>query len=121
MRYAPLRLRLPSGRFREPDLIIIRDANDARKQEQYWLGADLVVEVVSADDPERDTVVKRVDYALAGIPEYWIVNPLDATVRVLHLDGDAYQEVGVYRRGDIAVSVLLTGFKVEVTALLDAP
>jgi hypothetical protein len=31
--------------------------------------------VVSADKPERDLVEKRGDYAEAGIPEYWIVNP----------------------------------------------
>lgn len=101
--------------------IVVRDANDSRKQELYWLGADVVVEVVSPDDPDRDTVIKRVDYAIAGIPEYWIVNPIDATVLVLQLDGDVYREAGVFRRGDTAVSVLLPGFAVEVTALLDAP
>jgi hypothetical protein len=40
----------------------VRDANDPRRQNQYWLGADLVVEIVSPDDPERDTV--DVDAAL---------------------------------------------------------
>ena len=44
------------------------DARDPRAQNAYWLGADLVVEIVSPDDPERDTVVKRSDYASAHIP-----------------------------------------------------
>ena len=44
-------------------------------QNVHWTGADLVIEVVSPDDPDLDLVVKRQEYAQAGIPEYWIVDP----------------------------------------------
>lgn len=118
--YAPLRLQIRPGTFREPDILLVRDARDPRRQDRFWLGADLVAEIVSPDDPERDTVTKRADYAAAGIPEYWIVNPLDSTVSVLVLDGDAYREAGVYRRGEHATSVLLDGFHVAVDAVFDA-
>ena len=73
--FAALRLRIREGKFREPDLLLLRDRSDARCGNRYWLGADLVAEVVSPDDPDRDLVVKRADYAEAGIPEYWIVDP----------------------------------------------
>ena len=43
--------------------MLLRDAADPRRQDRYWLGADLVAEVVSADDPERDYAEKRSDYA----------------------------------------------------------
>ncbi len=75
MLFAPLRLRIREGQFREPDLLLVLDADDSRRQNRYWLGADLVVEVVSPDDPERDTRVKRAEYAEAQIPEYWIAIP----------------------------------------------
>ena len=88
--YAPLRLRIRDGKFREPDLLLVRDAADPRNQNAYWLGADLVVEVVSPDDPARDLLIKRADYAEAAIPEYWIANPLDETITVLVLAGDEY-------------------------------
>ena len=39
-----------------------------RNQDRFWLGADVVVGVVSPDDPGRDLVVKRADYAEAAIP-----------------------------------------------------
>jgi hypothetical protein len=65
--YAPLRLQIREARFREPDLLVVRDANDPRRHNQFWRGADLVVEIVSPDDPERDTIVKRADYAEARI------------------------------------------------------
>ena len=69
---------------------------------------------------KRDTVTKRLDYAEARIPEYWIVNPIDETVRVLVLDGDAYGECGVFRRGQRAESRCLEGFSVSVTEVFDA-
>lgn len=118
---AALRLRVRPGKFREPDVLLLRDRTDRRCQDRFWEGADLVVEVVSPDNPDRDLVEKRADYAEAGIPEYWIADPRDETVRVLSLRGAAYVEHGVYRRGDTATSALLTGFAAEVSAILDAP
>src|SRR5262245_38252635 len=119
VQYAPLRLQIRSGKHREPDILLMRDANDPRRQNQCWLGADLVVEIVCPDDPERDTKVKRADYAEAGIPEYWIVNPEQETITVLALAGDAYSEYGIFSRGDIASSALLEGFGVQVDEVLD--
>jgi len=118
--FAPLRLQVRQGKQREPDILLVRDASDPRRQNRFWLGADLVVEVVSPDDPARDTVEKVTDYTEAGIPEYWIVNPEDETITVLSLQGQAYVTHGIFRRGDIASSVLLAGFTAEVSAVLDA-
>jgi Uma2 family endonuclease len=118
--YAPLRLRVRPGKFREPDLLLVRDANDPRRQNRYWLGADLVVEIVSPDKPARDTKDKPPEYAAAGVPEYWIVNPLNQTITVLVLAGDTYVEHGIFQRGEQATSKLLEGFSVSVDEVLDA-
>ena len=118
---APLRMRIRGGKFREPDLLLLRDRKDARYEDRYWLGADLVAEVVSPDDPDRDRVQKRADYAEAGVAEYWIVDPSDETILLLELADDAYHELGTYRRGDIAPSRQLEGFAAEVAAVFDAP
>jgi Uma2 family endonuclease len=117
--YAPLRVRVAPGRFREPDLVLLLDVNDPRNQNAFWLGADLVVEIVSPDHAERDTVIKRADYAEAGIPEYWIVDPEEETITVLTLEGSTYVTHGVFRRGEAATSSLLQGFIVSVDAVCD--
>ena len=52
---------------------------------QFWETANLVVEVISPDDPDRDLVDKRRDYAAAGIAEYWVIDPRDDSIQVLHL------------------------------------
>lgn len=98
----------------------MRNAHDPRRQNRFWLGADMVVEIISPDNPERDTVTKRADYAEASIPEYWIVHPEEETITVLWLTGEVYVEHGVFRRGQQATSVLLQGFSVDVNAVLDA-
>ena len=118
---APLRLRIRDGKFREPDLLLLRSRDDPRYADRFWLGADLVAEVVSAADPQRDFVQKRADYADAGVPEHWIVDPRDATILVLGLADGAYREIGRYGRGDMAASPSLEGLAVDVAALFDAP
>lgn len=118
--YAPLRVQVRPGKFREPDLLMVLDRDDPRAQNIFWLGADLVIEIVSEDNPERDTVQKVGDYAEAGIPEYWIVNPLDATITVLTLIGDVYTAHGVFQRGERATSQLLDGFSVSVDEVFAA-
>jgi Uma2 family endonuclease len=120
VQFSPLRLRIRQGKFREPDLLILLSASDQRRQNRFWLGADLALEVVSEDKPERDLVDKRGDYAEGRVPEYWIVNPQAETITVLRLRGESYEEAGTYRRGDAAASVLLDGFSVDVAAVFDA-
>ena len=117
--FAGLRVRVREGKFREPDLAALRRRSDPRNEPRYWQGADFVAEVVSPDDPARDLVAKRNDYAEAGIPEYWIVDPRTETVTVLTLSGGVYAEHGVFARGDTATSPLLEDFTVDVAALFD--
>lgn len=118
--FSPLRVQIRPRKFREPDLVVLLDANDPRQHKRYWLGVDLAVEIVSDDDPERDTKIKRADYATAGIPEYWIVNPLNDTITVLELEDGAYTEHGIFQRGERATSQLLAGFSVDVNEVFNA-
>ena len=118
--FAVLRLRLRPGQIREPDLLAVRDAHDLRCEDRYWLGADWLAEVVSKDKPARDLVQKKREYAQAGIPEYWIVNPLNETVIVYQLKSKRYVRHGLFRRGQKATSALLRGFALDVTAMFDA-
>lgn len=81
---------------------------------------DLVIEVSSPGNEASDTVDKRLEYALAKIPEYWIINPMRSNVLVLQLDLSAgqYQEIGEYRGTDRISSVLLPQFQVTADELL---
>ena len=120
VRFAPLRVRLRPGKFREPDLLLLLDRDDPRRENRYWHGADLALEIVSPDEPARDLVSKRREYAELGVSEYWIVNPLDRTIAVLTLDGRSYAEHGVFTSGMRATSALLNGFSIAVDEAFSA-
>jgi Uma2 family endonuclease len=115
--FAPFRVRLWEGKFREPDLMFMLPANASRRHDTYWDAADLLVEVVSPDAPQRDLVTKRQEYAQAGIPEYWIVDPQSELISVLRLEQDHYIEHGQFGHGATATSVLLAGWQVAVDAV----
>ena len=66
----------------------------------------LAIEVVSPGNKKRDTEDKREEYALAKVPEYWIVNPVDGYVLTLVLEGDRYKEIGEYRDTENIESIL---------------
>lgn len=116
--FAPFPIRLWEGKIREPDLAFMHAAHAHRRTDKYWEGADLVMEVLSPDDPKRDRDIKRREYAMAGIPEYWLIDPTDQGVTVFSLGADSslYTVNGVYRDGQ-ALSPTLTGFRVDVHAL----
>ena len=122
VRTAGLRLRLWDRKYREPDIVFLRDRDSSLRQENFWDGADLAIEIVSQslEDRERDLVTKRIEYARAGIQEYWIVDPAQKTVTVLSLSGDVYSEGGLFGRGGVVTSSLLPELALPVAEILDA-
>jgi Uma2 family endonuclease len=117
--FAPIRVETLPNKYREPDVAFMLAENSHRRQNKFWSGADLVMEVVS-DDPEsrdRDLQQKRQEYAAAGIPEYWVVDSLQREISVLRLHSGQYIEHGVHGIGDEATSVLLNGFRVDVASV----
>lgn len=117
---APVPIRLWQDKVREPDVFYIAKDHlgDPRKRTEK---IDLAMEVVSggSQDRKRDYDEKVVDYAKAGIPEYWIVDPDEKKITVLTLAGDAYREHGVFTPGMKATSVLLPGFEIDVEECLN--
>jgi Uma2 family endonuclease len=91
---------------------------DVRAGEDFTEAAEFVMEVASPDDPARDYVAKRRDYAEAGVPEYWIIDAALRQVLILRLDAGTYVEHGRFGPGQTAVSYHLAGFAVSVDEVL---
>lgn len=117
---APMRMRIEPGKYREPGMLFMAAEHAYLRGEQYWSGADLVTEVVSPVDPDRDYIKKRQDYARVGVPEYWIVDPRQQLITVLTLNRGAYRMHGEFRPGVQAHSKLLDGFVVNVDEVFAA-
>jgi len=118
--FAPIRMRLWGSRIREPDIMFLLNEHADRATEDFCEGADLVIEVVSADpkDRKRDLETKRAEYARAGIGEYWIVDPEEGRISVLKLEGNQYGVHSEGRGGERVRSHMLAGLEVDVAAVL---
>ncbi len=93
LQVAGLRIAGPEGEGgRIPDLSVWRKA----PQRGVWLAVTdllLVAEIVSPGSEALDEVTKRREYALAGIPQYWVVSRDTAqTVILYRLGPDATYE-----------------------------
>jgi Uma2 family endonuclease len=117
---APLRVKLRDGQFREPDVMFMLERNISRAGNRFWDGADLVMEVISEDNPDRDLQIKRREYAAAGISEYWICDPRNKTITVLKLEGDRYITHSEAAVSGPVQSSLFKGFTVDVAGVFTA-
>ncbi len=121
VRSGGIRVKLPGGLYREPDLVFVLAEHLSWIGEKCWEGADLVMEIVSSPDGrDRDLNEKRAEYANARIKEYWIIDPQLERIVVLKLKGKKYVEHGVFKKGELATSALLKGFSADVSAVLNA-
>ncbi len=76
-----------------PDIVFISEARlDSLREDGYYGAPDLVVEVLSSK-PALDRIVKRNKYERAGIPHYWIVDPVERLLTAYKLDGEKYRIV----------------------------
>jgi Uma2 family endonuclease len=91
-----------------------------RRTNQCWIGADLVVEVISESNKNHDLRTKRAEYAAAGIPEYSIIDPDRHSIRILTLAGHDYIVHADFAAGQTATSVALDGLAIVVDDLFTA-
>lgn len=83
MVYHPRAVMRYEGSEVEPDLMVRHPRTDKGRDWDYAPTPALVVEVLSGSTRRRDHVQKRDLYLDAGVPEYWIVDPEGASIRVV--------------------------------------
>jgi Uma2 family endonuclease len=116
---APFDVQLPldpkiNNNVVQPDITVICDSSKITKE--GCVGApDLVVEVVSKSSVKRDLHEKYDLYEMAGVKEYWLVNPNDKSLIIFVLDENGkYLPSKPLTSGDIATSKVLNGFSVDL-------
>ena len=120
---APIDVLLPEklGDPVQPDIVVIRRESLPVVGELNIQGApDLVMEVLSPSYPSHDRSLKHELYAEAGVPEYWIIDPLERTVEIHVLRAGSYILLGRFGEDETARSELLEGLAVTVSAITPA-
>jgi Uma2 family endonuclease len=77
----------------------------------------LVVEVVSPSTKTDDYRSKRSEYGLLEIPEYWIVDPLDAKITLCVLEHQFYDSAE-FQGDDLIRSPTFSGFNLTAAQIL---
>ena len=102
----------------QPDISIICDP--AKLDEYGCLGApDMIIEIVSPGNSNRDVSDKFALYQRHGVREYWIVHPNDQTVNVFILKEGQFILEGMYGYGSTVKVNIWDGFEIDLTDVFD--
>ncbi len=106
----------------QPDILFVAYDRRGMIKEKYVQGPpDLVIEVLSPSEPERDREIKRKLYAHAGVLEYWIVDPEAKSVEILSRRRGTLTKVRTFVGKEALTSPLLKGFKLSLPAAFKNP
>jgi len=76
-----------------------------------------VVEVLSPSTKRIDQKQKKRVYERNGVREYWLVDPVSLSIRVLSLTADGYDEGRSFVAGGTVTSQVLPGLRIPVAEL----
>jgi len=120
--YAPFDVRLPRKgedddknifTVVQPDICVICDP--AKIDTRGCTGApDIVVEILSPGNNQKELKNKYDVYEESGVLEYWIISPQDKTFLKYTLTDTKYQPSKLMTMGDIITSPILPGFELNL-------
>ena len=116
---SPIDVVLDSENIVQPDLTFVGRSSLGTIGKQSIVGVpSLVVEIVSLSTIGVDRYKKRRLYSRFGIGEFWVVDPGNAAVEVLVLNGQDYDLISVAAKQGSLRSTVLEGFEVDVSELI---
>ena len=103
----------------QPDICVVCDPSmvDARG----CAGApDIVVEILSPSNSEKELNKKYEIYEQAGVKEYWVVFPVEKAVLVYTLTDARFTGSRPMTSGQILTSTVLEGFSIDLKELFES-
>jgi len=116
--YAPFDVVFSEKTALQPDLLFVSKARLGIIGPEYIVGApDLVVEILSPSRSAYDRVTKLEQYALYGVAEYWIIDPMAENVEIYRLAGREYELMGTLTGSQMLHTPFLPGWELAVSSL----
>jgi Uma2 family endonuclease len=121
---APFDVRLPVKSKRneeiftvvQPDICVI--CNTDKLDEAGCLGApDLIIEILSRGNNQKELQYKYEVYEESGVTEYWVIHPDEQTLLVYTLREGKYVPSRLFTSGDIVKSGCIKGFALDLELL----
>jgi Uma2 family endonuclease len=102
----------------QPDVCVVCDKS--KYDFKGCIGApDIVVEILSPSNNEKELKNKFEIYEEAGVLEYWIISPQDNTLLQYKLVDDKFIATKPLISGDALTSAVLPGFSVDLKELFE--
>jgi Uma2 family endonuclease len=121
--HAPFDVRLPVQNRKkdheintivQPDICVVCDPS--KLDERGCCGApELVIEILSPGNSQKEAMYKFELYREAGVQEYWIVHPAEQTVIIYSLHEGRYMGSKPFVPGETVTSAVLPGLQVPLT------
>lgn len=109
-------------RGREPDLFFVAKSRLDRLESNFFDGpGDLVIEIISPESIERDTVRKFEEYQSGGVPEFWLIDPPSQQVSFFQRDANGIFQLATLNADGTYHSVGLPGFWLREEWLWQSP
>jgi Uma2 family endonuclease len=107
---------------REPDILFVA-TDHLDRLNKTWLDGpgDLVVEIISPESFSRDRGEKFAEYEQAGVPEYWVIDPLRRRVEFYQRAEDGYYRTVSPDADGVYHSAAIDGLWLRVDWIWDRP
>jgi len=99
-----------------PDISVICPKFDL-SQTKYQGIPKLIVEILSPSNQSHDLITKMNIYAKYGVPEYWIVNPLNKSLSIYTLDESGHYIQDIVEKTGNVKSKFFSGLAVDLDGL----
>lgn len=95
-----------------PDVVYLRKERAEESHERISGAPDLVVEVISPDSRQYDSITKKDDYERCGVTEYWLIDPLESKMTFYVRQGEKFVDAAPV--GDTFASSAIPGFTLDL-------
>jgi Uma2 family endonuclease len=104
----------------EPDIVFFNKnkLSSFRPEQMLFPAPDFIAEILSPSTEKNDRGIKFEDYALHGVTEYWLVDPVKKIIEQYLLGNTGYQLEFKGNNG-IVTSKAIKGFAVDTRAVFD--
>ncbi|ODS52555.1 MAG: hypothetical protein ABS36_16000 [Acidobacteria bacterium SCN 69-37] len=123
--YAPFDVVFSRHDVVEPDLLYLSNERASRVVTQTSVqGApNLIIEILSKSTRRRDRTIKQRLYERSAVDEYWMVDPVTASIRILRQRAGRFAAAADLRAdaGDVLTTPLLPEFTVPLAEIFATP
>ncbi len=111
---SPIDVQFDRKNLLQPDIVFIAKVNEKMIQAQAIVGSpDLVIEILSPNNPEKDTERNFKIYKQFAVQEYWLINSDSSTIQVFSLQHKDYVSLSKAGEAELIQSNIFTDLQLS--------